>query len=219
MKKLLLCTTATATLMFFPGCSVVGKENTEIAPYNIVQTAKNSAIEIRHYEQMILVSAPMAENGDENRNSAFRSLFRYISGDNVNQSKIAMTAPVFMDPKTEDKPISTKIPMTAPVFMDNKNEKDAMMSFVMPDNFTLETTPIPTDPNVKIEEIKDYKVAAITFSGRLTQSNINTHKDILKKWITENGYTQIGPYKTAGYNPPFTLPAFRRNEVLIPIKK
>lgn len=217
MKKLLLCTTA--TLMLFPGCSVVGKESAEIAPYNIVQSTENSAIEIRHYEQMILVSAPMVENGDENRNSAFRSLFRYISGDNVNQSEIAMTAPVFMDPKIEEKPSGTQIPMTAPVFMDNKNDKGAVMSFVMPDSFTLETTPIPTDPNVTIEEIKDYKVAAITFNGRLSEDNINTHKEILTQWIKKNGYTQTGSYKTAGYNPPFTLPAFRRNEILIPIKK
>ncbi|MEM7618625.1 MAG: heme-binding protein, partial [Pseudomonadota bacterium] len=33
-----------------------------------------------------------------------------------------------------------------------------------------------------------------------------------------NGYEADGPYLTAGYNPPWTLPMSRRNEVLIPVK-
>ncbi len=195
------------------GCSVFGNSGVEIAPYSVVESIEASKIEIREYESMVLVSTPM--DGD-NRDGAFMRLFGYISGDNKGASKIAMTAPVFMD----DEDAGVKIPMTAPVFMDGNEESDAaMMSFVMPADFTLESTPAPTDPEVSISEIKDYKVAVIQFNGRLSDANIKKHRVILESWMEENGYIAAGDVKTAGYNPPFTIPAMRRNEVLIAVAK
>ena len=41
---------------------------------------------------------------------------------------------------------------------------------------------------------------------------------MLEAWIQGNGYKITGAYKVAGYNPPFTIPALRRNEVLIPVE-
>ena len=107
--------------------------------------------------------------------------------------------------------------MTAPVFM-NESANTALMSFVMPADFTLETTPKPTNPDVLVSELKDYKVAVIQFSGTLSNSNVEKHTLALTNWIAENGYTAIsGPLK-AGYNSPFTLPMMRRNEVLIEVE-
>ena len=93
-----------------------------------------------------------------------------------------------------------------------------LMSFVMPKEFALQTTPRPTDPDVKVSELKNYKVAAITFSGTLSRSNVAKHRDILTDWINANGYTAISEPIEAGYNGPMTLPMLRRNEVLIEIK-
>jgi len=211
MKALLIYT----SLILLSGCSVLGHESVNTAPYAVLKASENQAIEIRHYDRMILVSTPMTKDLDTGKNSAFRSLFGYISGDNIDQSKIAMTAPVFMDEYTQNS--GTKIPMTAPVFMDRK-DGGGMMSFVMPDDFTLETTPTPTNPDVKVHEITNYNVAVITFNGVLDQKNIDIQKNILTKWIEKNSYIQVGPYKAAGYNAPFTIPALRRNEVLIPIE-
>lgn len=211
MKVLMIC----ASLLLLSGCSVVGKESVESAPYTTIKTADNQAIELRRYDQMILVSAPMEGGIEGERNSAFGALFKYISGDNIDQSKIAMTAPVIMDESPKES--GRKISMTAPVFMDGQDD-NAMMSFVMPADFTLQTTPQPTNPDIKVQELVDYTVAAITFSGLLSQDNIEKHKDLLQAWILENNYKQVGPYRSAGYNPPFTLPAFRRNEVLIPVE-
>ncbi len=190
------------------------ESKTEIAPYKTIISAEENNIELRNYESLILVSAPM--NSSDDRNGAFRKLFSYITGDNIDQSKIAMTAPVLMDKSNED--TGTKIPMTAPVFMDSKNDKP-MMSFVMPKDFTLETTPKPTNEELVVNEVKDHTVAVIRFSGRLTDTNIKKHKDILEQWIVDKGYNITGDYQTAGYNAPYVLPMFRRNEVLIPVKR
>jgi len=202
------------------GCSMSAESKTKIAPYTIIAENKEQKIDVRTYESMVLVSTPMTLNSE--RNNAFGKLFSYISGENIDQSKIPMTAPVFMDKEepqnSENK--GKKIPMTAPVFMDSDKTSDKpMMSFVMPVGYTLETTPKPKDSDVVVTEVRDYTVAVIRFNGRLTDSNTKKHKDILEQWILDNGYSITGDYQTAGYNAPYVLPVLRRNEVLIPVKK
>lgn len=199
--------------LFLAGCSVFGQSNVETAPYTLIKADSSLQIEVRRYDSMVLVSADMSGDG---RNSAFRKLFRYISGDNEGAAAIAMTAPVLMDgDKTSSK--GTEIAMTAPVFMGNQEGK-SLMSFVMPKDFTLQNTPKPTDPTLQVSELKNYRVAAIQFSGTLSADNVAKHTKILQEWLTRQGYIAIAAPVEAGYNGPMTLPMLRRNEVLIEIK-
>lgn len=198
--------------VFSAGCSVVGQSEVNTAPYTSIISDNEQNIEVRNYESMILVSTSMS--GDSG-NSAFRKLFKYISGANEGQSNIAMTAPVFMDEKNTPQK-GAEISMTSPVFMDESADTP-LMSFVMPKDFTLASTPKPTNPEVKVTEVTNYKVAAIQFNGTLSDSNIRKYTNILTNWMTENGYNAISKPVTAGYNGPLTLPMWRRNEVLIEV--
>tara|TARA_B110000858_G_C17809185_1_gene479967 strand:- start:7531 stop:8118 length:588 start_codon:yes stop_codon:yes gene_type:complete len=191
-----------------------GKSGVEITPYQVIKSDSQQKIDVRHYEKIVLVSAPM-DGMESGRNSAFSKLFGYISGKNKASSKIAMTAPVLLDNTGIN--AGVEIPMTAPVFMEDASAQ-ARMSFVLPATYTLDSAPVPQDPDVKLDEIKGYTVAAITFSGLLSADNIAKHRTMLEAWIEDNGYKIIGAYKAAGYNPPFTIPALRRNEVLIPVE-
>ena len=94
----------------------------------------------------------------------FNLLFRFILGNNRQKSNIAMTAPV----------VSEEITMTAPVL----SEKGSI-AFIMPEGFTLETTPEPLDDHVKIVEVPERVVAALRFSGRWSKGTKSD--DILKK--------------------------------------
>ena len=182
-------------VMALSGCSMFGHSGVEIAPYEVLEN--EDALELRHYERLVLVTTAMP-TGMNDQKDPFYKLFDYISGKNE----------------------STKeIPMTAPVFLDQADEAAEFMSFVLPESFSIETAPIPKDPAVKLEEIVNYTVASITFSGSLNQDNINKHKIILEEWIARKGFEKRGAAKAAGYNPPFTIPALRRNEVLIPVIK
>lgn len=214
MKSAFKSITAVLASIIMAGCSVIGQSNVETAPYTVLKSDESLKIEVRNYESLILVSTDMS--GDS-RNSAFRKLFNYISGENEGATEIAMTAPVIMDDKKDSRKEGTKIPMTAPVFMD-ENENVSTMSFVMPKDFTLETTPKPTNPDVRVSDLKNHKVATIQFSGTLSDNNVKTHTKILKEWISENDYTANGEPVKAGYNAPFTLPMMRRNEILIEVK-
>lgn len=206
------------TAILLTGCSVFGKSDVETAPYTLLKADETLKIEIRNYGSMVLVSTDMSGDG---RNSAFRKLFRYISGDNQVAREISMTAPVFMNGQATAKQGNdeqgTEIAMTAPVLMNNQDGK-AMMSFVMPKDFTLQNTPKPKDPTVLVSEVKNYKVATIQFSGTLSESNVAEHTKILQDWMKTAGYIAISAPVEAGYNGPMTLPMLRRNEILIEIE-
>jgi len=191
----------------------VGQDNVDTAPYNLLESDKSLNIEVRNYESMVLVSTSMSRDGEDN---AFRTLFNYIGGENEGSTEISMTAPVIMDSdKTREK--GTEISMTAPVFM-NENADTPSMSFVMPKDFTLKSTPKPTNPNVRVSELKDYKVATIQFSGTLSESNVEENTKVLRDWIVNSKYTAKGEPVKAGYNGPLTLPWLRRNEILIEVE-
>lgn len=104
-----------------------------------------------------------------------------------------------------------EIAMTAPVFTNQDENKRWKMSFVLPESFDYETAPRPIDPDLTLEMIADHDVAVIRFSGFLSKDNAQQHKRKLERLIAENDYTVTGPYKIAGYNPPWTLPNMRRN--------
>ena len=191
-------------------CSVFGASGVEEAPYKVLRI--DGVIEVRHYDSMILAVTPMSD-GSEERRAPFYRLFKYITGENVASKEILMTAPVFMAENEGDAGI--EIPMTAPVFMGGE---ETMMSFVLPDEYTMETAPKPTDPQGRLQEVKDYMVAAIRFSGLLSKANTDKYEVKLRSWIEGQPYSVNGDAVTAGYNAPFTIPALRRNEVFIPVK-
>ena len=210
MKNIYVC----LVLILLSGCSMFGKLGVKIAPYRVIKSDNQQKIDLRHYEKIVLVSVPM-DGMDSGRNSAFSKLFGYISGKNTASSKISMTAHVLLE--NTDKNAGVEIPMTVPVFMEDASDH-AKMSFVLPATYTLDSAPAPQDPAVKLDEIKDYTVAAIIFSGLLSADNIAKQRTMLEAWIQGNGYKITGSYKAAGYDPPFTIPALRRNEVLIPVE-
>lgn len=176
------------------GCSVFGHNGVDVAPYEILENVGN--IEVRYYKRLVLVTTPMLSGMEEQRDP-FYKLFDYISGKNG---------------------LTKEIPMTAPVLIEQTENTAESMSFVLPESFSLETAPVPNDPTVRVEELADLTVAAITFSGAFEQESINTHKNVLEQWLASKGLKKKGAVIAAGYNPPFTLPAFRRNEVLIPVE-
>ena len=69
---------------------------------------KDGSFELREYSTHIVAETRVEAGFEDAGSLAFQRLFRYISGNNVAQQKIAMTAPVTQSS-------SEKIKMTAPV--------------------------------------------------------------------------------------------------------
>ncbi len=181
---------------------------TEEAPYKVLKS--DGIFELREYEPQIL--AEMVVDGDiENAgNTAFRPLFRYISGDNRSRSKISMTAPVSQESKSE------KISMTAPVSQEKVQGKWAI-SFMMPASYTMETLPVPDNPAIKLRQVPARTVAAVRYSGFWSEEKYLLHKEKLEAWLRDNKLSAAGEPVWARYNAPFTPWFLRRNEILIPV--
>ena len=160
----------------------------EEATYNVVQ--KNDIYEIRYYSDRLIVQVP--NKGD---NNSFRKLFKYISGENKNSEKIAMTVPVTQ----------------------TKKDDQMFMQFYLPSKFNKETTPIPNNSDLEITTISKGYFAVIKFSGRSSDKNFDKHNKILKQKLLEDKISIKGFAIRATYNSPFTLPPLRRNESMFSI--
>ncbi len=181
---------------------------TEEAPYTVIKT--DDIFELREYAPQVLAEIIVDGDLEGAGNKAFRPLFRYISGENRSRDKIAMTAPVSQEPKGE------KISMTAPVSQQRAEGKWAV-SFMMPASYTMETLPVPDDPNIKLRQIPARRVAAVRYSGFWSEGKYLRHKEKLEEWINDNRFTVIGEAVWARYNAPFMPWFMRRNEILIPV--
>jgi len=182
---------------------------TEEAPFSVF--AKDGEFEVRDYAGQIVAEVSVDEDFKDAGNTAFRKLFGYISGDNQAREGISMTAPVAQQERGE------KIAMTSPVGQ-RATSQGWSVSFMMPSSFTLESTPEPNDPAIAIREIPEQRMATIRYSGRWTEKNYRKYLAKLESWIGTQGLTVTGNPVWARYNPPFTPPFWRRNEILIPVE-
>jgi len=160
----------------------------EEASYDVVH--KTDIYEVRYYSDRLV--AQVTNKGD---NNSFRKLFNYISGENKNSEKIAMTIPVTQ----------------------TKKDGELFMQFYLPSKFNKETTPIPTNPDLEITTIPEGYFAVIKFSGRSSDKNFEKHNKILKQKLLDDKIPTNGFAVRATYNSPFTLPPLRRNEAMFSI--
>jgi len=212
MKKIFLdLFIGTAMVLLGAGCSLFGKGTEEQPSYTIV--AKENNKEIRKYDSHIIAKTTISGSFKDAQSEGFRILAGYIFGKNKSKQKIAMTAPVVQKSESE------KISMTAPVVIAPNHNRTWTMTFSMPSKFTLETLPVPIDERIKIEKVEEKLVAALTFSGFWNETK-NAQKGLeLTEWLKSyKEYQLTSPPMFAGYNPPWTLPFLRRNEMLIELK-
>ena len=186
------------------GCAFTAEET----KYTVISQTNN--FELREYPPQIVAETEVQASLEDAGNKAFRRLFNYISGDNRAQEKISMTSPV------TQKASSEKIAMTSPVAQQS-TAGGQMVSFMMPDSYTMDTIPVPDDPNVKVRQIPARRMACVQYSGGWSEKRYLRYLAELESWIEENGFQTLGKPIWARYNPPFTPWFMRRNEILIPV--
>lgn len=209
---------AICVLLLQSGCSLFGIRSAEEAPYSVLE--EQGQYQVRQYESLVVATTVVDSEFDEAGKQAFRRLFNYISGANKAAREIAMTAPVLAteDVTTEDAAADgEKIAMTAPV-MREKQDRGWRFSFVLPAGYTLANSPLPDDERVSLQQIPARKVASLQYSGRWQQARFEANSELLLQWVSEQQMQPSSLPRVAGYDPPWTLPFLRRNEVLVDIK-
>ncbi|UJR18358.1 hypothetical protein I4U23_005261 [Adineta vaga] len=184
-----------------------GGISVETPPYDVI--AKKDTYEIRRYHKQFLAQntyeLPPNTGFTSKSTTGFFPLFNFISGNNNTQTKISMTAPVIIQ-QTE-----------------NDNVIKRTMSFIMsPSTFkSLDQVPTANDGNIHLVEVSNSRnMACITFNMSMSTEKIAAKEKELREAAHCDGIELSSNRKDVlyfGYNPPYTIPYFRKNEICIPI--
>lgn len=200
--------------LLITSCSFFGKNNIEQPNYSIIKSNEN--FEVRKYSSYITanVSVDMDDDYDDAKSRAFKKLASYIFGGNTKNNKISMTAPVVV--KAEESESGTKISMTSPVIM-KADDKKMTMSFMMPSEYQMNELPTPNDSDITFQTVPERILAVVRYSGISSEKVENKKSKALYEWLEETEYEVKSTPVFAGYNPPWTIPFMRRNEVMVEV--
>ena len=193
-------------LMLFSG-SVMAIEEPKF-----ILLEKEGPYELRSYEPRVVAETVVPGSMDQASGAGFRLIADYIFGNNLSRTgesqKIEMTAPVNIEPQSE------KISMTAPVSMEQL-EGEWRVQFFMPSQYTIDSLPQPNNPAVSLRTLPAKKFAVVRFSGFVSEEKKAAKSAELLEWLEGKNINPHNDTVLARYNPPWTLPFLRRNEVMI----
>jgi hypothetical protein len=173
---------------------------------------KSGDFELRQYAAMVVAETLVDGSLRDASRDGFKRIADYIFGNNTARSganeKISMTTPVTMVPTSE------RISMTAPVTMQQTAGRWRMY-FVMPSQYTLNTLPTPNHSAVILREVPENRMAVMRFSGLAGEEKVAEKTAMLLAWLKTKQIKPIATPALARYNPPWTLPFLRRNEIMI----
>jgi len=176
---------------------------------------QDGSMEVRLYEPRLSAVTHLSGDMDQASSQGFRRIADFIFRNNTstrasaespsaNAEKIAMTAPVIVKPQGS--------PANGAAY---KSTENWSVEFVMPKVYTQDTLPRPNNPQVTITPIPAKTYAVLNYSGLNTESRIQKEIDALSAWIQSKGFKATGEPQLARYDPPWTLPFWRRNEIWI----
>lgn len=165
--------------------------NVETPNYTVLSSDNN--IEIREYDSLIMATITQDAGRKEAISSGFSVLADYIFGNTQTGESISMTAPV----------------------VQHATENDQWeISFIMPSEYSLDSLPKPNNNAVSIRTAQKQQFIVLEYSGSTGDDNVIQHQKLLDEYISANGIKVVPRVYHAFYNPPWTLPMMRRNEVM-----
>ncbi len=193
-------------LTLISGCAT---SHVEEPSFTLAQTI--AELEIRDYAPTIVAEVDVPGDALGSRFSGFYPLADYIFAKDRGGAEIAMTAPVTQAPRE-------KIAMTAPVTQ--QGDADGWrIAFTMPASYSMATLPQPANPNVRLEEQPARRMAVIRFSGTADDAVMRRQSERLLAAVSRAGLQAVGAPVFAFYDPPWTLAFFRRNEVMVEVRR
>ena len=168
----------------------------------------DGSFEIRQYAPYLTAETLVMGDMDEASGKGFRLIADYIFGNNqainsATSEKISMTVPVTIEPQMNAGSMETS--------------KQWLVKFIMPSQYTLATIPKPKNSAVNLREVPSKRYAVLKYSGFNFQSKVQSKTQEAIEWVAKRNLQVIGQPQLSRYDPPWTLPMLRRNEVMIEI--
>lgn len=176
-------------------CSLFGVQSEKGPRYKTL--IKEDNYEIREYVSYNVAQTEIKSNLEGSSGENFQTLADYIFGKNESKKEIPMTSPVIQF----------------------ENGEYSAMQFTMPSEYKLEDLPLPKNDKIELKKVPSKTLAVIKYSWGDSAEKRNENYQKLKNWIqSKDKYVMNGDPFYAGYNPPWTIPFLKRNEVLISVK-
>lgn len=196
---------AAGSALLLGACTVVGvRSGTEEPAFESLGT--EAGIEFRRYGPRLAAETRVEADEIAARSEGFSRLAGYIFGGNAGAARIAMTAPVAQQ--------GTRIAMTAPVAQSVAGEGHVIRFFLPA---ALRDPPAPNDPRVRIVEVPGETVAVLRFTGGTDPVSVAAARARLLAALPATRWVAAGQPIAWFYDPPWTIPALRRNEVAVPV--
>jgi len=184
-------------------------------PYRVL--SQGEGYEIREYDSYTVASTSMSPVDEPytmddlaSGGEAFNALAAYLFGANEEKEVMEMTTPVSTTSSGEMR------------FYLKEREGREDDGFPMP---VAENDEIFNEKGaVKIQEIPAATLAVAKFTGFVTEGEVARQKDALMTCLTIDGieidvpHASVVPHVILQYNPPYTIPILRRNEIGIPVR-
>jgi hypothetical protein len=174
---------------------------------------KVGKVEIRHYGARLAAEVVVEGKEEDARSAGFKLLADFIFGNNSARTAIAMTAPV-----AQQAAKSATIAMTAPVEQTREAAGSWRIRFYMPSKYVRATLPVPSNGAVKIVEVPSETIAVLRFSNSRSSEAVTEKTAILLSALLGSKWLATGTTTAYFYDPPWTLPFWRRNEVGVPVR-
>ncbi|KAK2655275.1 hypothetical protein Ddye_008327 [Dipteronia dyeriana] len=191
----------------------------ETVKYKVL--SRSDQYEIREVESYFIAEVTMPGKSGFYFNGAsqsFNVLAEYLFGKNTTAEKMEMTTPVITRKAQSD---GEKMQLTTPVITKRQDQEKWQMSFVLPAKYGADL-PLPKDPSVRIKEVPSKVVAVVAFSGFVTDEEVKQRELKLRNALKDDKQFQVkggASVEAAQYNPPFTLPFTRRNEIALEVER
>lgn len=195
--------------------AVIGIRSGTEEPAHTVERVENG-VEIRAYGPRVAAETTVEGADEAARSEGFRRLAGYIFGGNDRDIKIAMTAPVGQHPGGVR---GEQIAMTAPVAQQRDDNGEWVIQFFMPADKTLATLPTPENSAVRLVDVPAAAIAVRRFSGRASHEVVASQTDALLKSLEGTDFRPSGIPAAWFYDPPWTVPFLRRNEIAVTVTR
>ncbi len=172
-------------------------------PYRVADPQPTD-YQIRQYAPYLVAQTEVPLSDGDHLNEGFRRLAGYIFGGNAGPDgqpqPIAMTTPV--------------LDQAAPT----AGSDTRTVIFSLPPQWRLDSVPTPDDPRVEVVEHPGGRFAVFTYSGARQATTDQAIQTFTTALIRDGHLTPdtapSAQFDFAYYDPPSTLPALRRNEIL-----
>ncbi|KAK3154258.1 hypothetical protein QOZ80_2BG0188250 [Eleusine coracana subsp. coracana] len=192
----------------------------ETIPFRVLK--READYEIREVESYFIAETTMPGTSGfdfSGSSQSFNLLASYLFGKNTTSEQMEMTTPVIT---WKGESAGEKMDMTTPVITKKSaSENKWKMSFVLPSKYG-SNLPLPKDPSVTVKEVPSKIVAVAAFSGLVTHDDICKRESKLRKSLQKDTEFRVkggSVVEVAQYNPPFTLPFARRNEISLEVER